>query len=146
MKKNFYLVLASVSVIFSASSCNMNQEKEMAADVCGCTSQLEKQLSPEFVKLIVETTDAPNPEQAMQEKIDAMEMEEMLAIVADMKVVNEIENDKGEFSACMKELEKKYDNAYTLDEEESMKIVLAEMQKLDCKFGSAMVKLVLEAK
>jgi hypothetical protein len=63
-----------------------------------------------------------------------------------MKVVNEIENDKGEFSTCMKELEKKYDNAYTFDEEESMKTVLAEMQKLDCKFGSAILKLGMQAK
>ena len=82
----------------------------------------------------------------MTEKLEAMEMEEMLAIMADMKVVNEIENDKGEFSACMNELEKKYDNAYTFDEEESMKTVLAEMQKLDCKFGSAILKLGMQAK
>jgi hypothetical protein len=146
MKKNIILALFAAAGIFASSSCIMNQEKEVAADVCGCTSQLEKQLSPEFVKLVIETTDAPNPEQAMTEKLEAMEMEEMLAIMADMKVVNEIENDKGEFSACMNELEKKYDNAYTFDEEESMKTVLAEMQKLDCKFGSAILKLGMQAK
>jgi hypothetical protein len=146
MKKKLVLSLFAASVVFATTSCNLNKEKDVAADVCGCTSQLEKQLSPEFVKLVIETTDAPDPEKAMQEKLEAMEMEEMMAIMADAQLVSEIENDKGEFSACMKKLETKYDNAYTFDEEESMKTVLAEMEKLDCKFGAAILKLGMQAK
>jgi hypothetical protein len=43
-------------------------------------------------------------------------------------------------------LEKKYENAYTFNEEESMKEVLVEMEKLDCAFGVAILKMCLNAK
>ena len=50
------------------------------------------------------------------------------------------------FKCYLSNLEKKYENAYTFDEEKSMKEVLVEMEKTDCAFGVAILKLGMKAK
>ena len=70
----------------------------------------------------------------------------MMAIVPDLEVLADVDSENGEFMTCLNGLEKKYENAYTFDEEKSMKEVLVEMEKTDCAFGVAILKLGMKAK
>ncbi len=146
MKFNSTLAICCMAVVLIAAGCGMGKEKEVAADVCGCTKALENKLSPEFVKIINESSVAEDPNKAIEEKMSALDTEQMMAIVPDLEVLSEVENEDGEFLKCLSGLEKKYENAYTFNEEESMKEVLVEMEKMDCAFGVAILKLGLKSK
>lgn len=145
MKTRFSLAVLFMAVVLVATSCSMGKEKEAAADVCGCTKALENKLSPAFVKIMIESSTAENPDQYIEEKMSALDSEQMMTIVPDLEVLSELEKEEGEFITCINDLEKKYDNVYTFDEEKSMKEVLTEMEKLDCAFGVAILKLGLKA-
>jgi hypothetical protein len=146
MKLKSTLSILWMASILIATGCSIGKEKEVAADLCVCTKALENKLSPTFVKIMIESSNAENPEKAIEEKMSALDTDQMMAIVPDLEVLGELETDEGEFANCVKELEKKYDNAYTFDEEESMKEVLVEMEKSDCAFGAAIFRLGLKAK
>jgi len=135
-----------MAVVLIAAGCGMGKEKEVAADVCGCTKSLENKLSPAFVKILNESAAAEDPNAAIEEKMSALDTEQMMAIVPDLQVLSEVESEDGEFMQCLSGLEKKYENAYTFNEEESMKQVLVEMEKMDCAFGVAILKLGLKSK
>jgi hypothetical protein len=145
MKIKFSLSIIGMAAILIATGCSLGKEKEVAADACECTKALENKLSPVLVKIMVESASAENPEKAIEEKMSALEGEEMLAIIPDLEILAELENDNGEFIQCVNQLEKKYENAYTFNEEESMKEVLLEMEKLDCAFGVAILKMGLKS-
>jgi hypothetical protein len=146
MKVKSSMAIFGMAVVLVASGCSMGKEKEVAADVCGCTKALEKKLTPEFVQIIVESSKAENPDKAIEEKMSALDTDQMMALIPNMEVMEDLDNEQGEFNTCLNGLEKKYENAYTFDEEESIKEVLAEMEKTDCKFGVAIVKLGMKAK
>jgi|GEM_PF-1770841 len=146
MKIKSSMAIFGMALVLIASGCSMGKEKEVAADLCGCTKSLENRLTPEFVKILIESAQAENPEKAIEEKMSALEPEQMMALLPNMEVMQEMESEQGEFMTCLNGLEKKYDNAYTFDEEKSMKEVLAEMEKMDCSFGVAILKLGLKAK
>jgi hypothetical protein len=103
-------------------------------------------LSPVLVKIIVESAKAENPEKSIEEKISALDSEQMMTIIPDMEILSQLESEDSEFIQCVNGLEKKYENAYTFNEEENMKEVLVEMEKLDCAFGVAILKMCLNAK
>ena len=146
MKTKFSLSILFIVVIVVATSCSIGKEKEVAADACGCTKALENKLSPVLVKIIVESAKEENPEKSIEEKISALDSEQMMTIIPDMEILSQLENEDSEFIQCVNGLEKKYENAYTFNEEESMKEVLVEMEKLDCAFGVAILKMGLNAK
>ena len=146
MKVKSSMAIFGMAVVLVASGCSMGKEKEVAADVCGCTKALEKKLTPEFVQIIVESSKAENPDKAIEEKMSALDTEQMMAIVPDLEVLADVDSENGEFMTCLNGLEKKYENAYTFDEEKSMKEVLVEMEKTDCAFGVAILKLGMKAK
>ena len=146
MKIKSPMAILFMAVVLIASVCSMGKEKEVAADVCGCTKNLQNKLSPEFVKIIIESANAENPDKAIEEKMSALDTEQMMAIVPDLEVLADVDSENGEFMTCLNGLEKKYENAYTFDEEKSMKEVLVEMEKTDCAFGVAILKLGMKAK
>jgi hypothetical protein len=146
MKIKSTLAILGLASILTATSCSLGKEKEVAADACGCTKALENKLSPTLVNIIVESSNAENPEKAIEEKMAALDSDQMMAIVPDLEILAELESEDGEFIQCVNGLEKKYENAYTFNEEESMKEVLVEMGKLDCAFGVAVLKMGLNAK
>ena len=146
MKIKSPMAILFIAVVLIASGCSMGKEKEVAADVCGCTKNLQNKLSPEFVKIIIESANAENPDKAIEEKMSALDTEQMMAIVPDLEVLADVDSENGEFMTCLNGLEKKYENAYTFDEEKSMKEVLVEMEKTDCAFGVAILKLGMKAK
>ena len=146
MKIKSTLAILGLASILIATSCSLGKEKEVAADACGCTKALENKLSPTLVNIIVESSNAENPEKAIEEKTAALDSDQMMAIVPDLEILAELESEDGEFIQCVNGLEKKYENAYTFNEEESMKEVLVEMGKLDCAFGVAVLKMGLNAK
>ena len=146
MKIKSSIAIIGMAVVLVASGCSMGKEKEVATDACGCTKALENKLSPTLVKIIIESASAANPDQAIEEKMSALDSEQMMAIIPDMEILSELENENGEFIQCVNGLEKKYENAYTFNEEESIKEVLAEMEKMDCAFGVAILKMGLNSK
>lgn len=146
MKIKSSMTIFGMALILIATGCSLGKEKEVATDLCGCTKSLENKLTPEFVNILIESSKAENPEKAIEEKMSAMEPEQMMALLPNMEAMGELENEEGEFMTCINGLEKKYENAYTFDEEESMKEVLAEMEKNDCTFGAAILKLAMKSK
>ena len=147
MKIKSTLAILGIASILIASGCSLlGKEKEVAADLCGCTKALENKLTPEFVDIIIESSKAENPDKAIEEKMTALEPEQMMALIPNMEVMEELESEQGEFMTCLNSLEKKYENAYSFDEEQSMKDVLVEMEKSDCAFGVAILKLGMKAK
>lgn len=140
------LTAVAVTLILTSTGCGFfGKEKEVATDVCACTQSLEKKLSPEFVKIMTEAANTPDPAKAIEEKMSALDTDQMMAIVPDLDVISEMESDQGEFMTCINSLEKKYDNAYTFNEEKSMKEVLVEMEKMDCAFGVALLKMGMKS-
>lgn len=147
MKMTSTLSAIAIAVVFVSTGCGLlGKEKEVATDVCACTAGLEKKLSPEFVKIMTEAASTADPEKAIEEKMSALDTDQMMAIVSDLEVIAEIESEQGEFMTCINGLEKKYDNAYTFNEEKSMKEVLVEMEKMDCAFGVALLKMGMNSK
>jgi hypothetical protein len=146
MKIKSSMAIFGMALVLVASGCSLGKEKEVAADLCGCTKSLETKLTPEFVKIMIESSKTENPNKAIEEKISALEEDQLMAIIPNMEIMQEMENDEGEFITCLNSIETKYENAYTINEEESMKEVLAEMEKMDCAFGVAILKLGLDSK
>jgi hypothetical protein len=147
MKIKSTLAILGMASILIASGCGfLGKEKEVAADLCGCTKALESKLTPEFVQIMIESSKAEDPNKAIEEKISSLDTDQMMAIIPNMEIMQEMQNDEGEFITCLNSIEKKYENAYTINEEESMKDVLVEMEKTDCAFGVAILKLGLKSK
>jgi NADH:ubiquinone oxidoreductase subunit D len=146
MKIKSSIAIIGMAAVLVASGCSMGKEKEVAADLCGCTKSLESKLTPEFVQIMIESSKSENPNKAIEEKISAMDADQMMVIIPNLEIMQEMENDKGEFITCLNSIEKKYENAYTINEEKSMKEVLVEMEKMDCAFGVAILKLGLDSK
>jgi len=146
MKIKSSIAIIATAVVLVASGCSMGKEKEVAADLCGCTKALESKLTPEFVQIMIESSKSENPNKAIEEKISAMDADQMMVIIPNLEIMQEMENDEGEFITCLNSIEKKYENAYTINEEKSMKEVLVEMEKMDCAFGVAILKLGLDSK
>jgi hypothetical protein len=146
MKIKSSMAIFGMAVVLVASGCSMGKEKEVGADLCGCTKALESKFTPEFVQIMIESSKAEDPNKAIEEKMAALDTDQMMAIIPNLEIMQEMENDEGEFITCLNSIEKKYENAYTINEEESMKEVLAEMEKMDCAFGVAILKLGLKSK
>ena len=109
MKIKFTLAILGLATIIFATSCSLGKEKEVAADACGCTKALENKLSPTLVNIIIESASSPNPDKAIEDKMSALDSEQMMAIIPDMEILSQLENEDGEFIQCVNGLEKKYE-------------------------------------
>jgi hypothetical protein len=140
MKIKSTLAILGMAVITIAASCGESKEKAVASDLCGCAETLENKLSPTMVKIIVESANSSNPDQSIQSRMTSLDSTQRLAIMPDMEVISELADENGEFLKCMKGVGEKYENTNFIIEK-SLKKVFDEMEKMNCAFGVAILKM-----
>ena len=145
MKKSSYLAL--VTVVISILSCSTADQKvpQMAADFCNCFSKMERNLSESTKNIVAKAAEASDPEKSLQDAVLAMNEEDQVAIADEMESFGEIEDDNSEIGKCIKNVEKKYNNAYTFNQEKFAQKVIKELEaKPGCDFTASLMKLGLK--
>ena len=95
MKIKSSMAIFGMAVVLVASGCSMGKEKEVGADLCGCTKALESKFTPEFVQIMIESSKAEDPNKAIEEKMAALDTDQMMAIIPNLEIMQEMENDEG---------------------------------------------------
>jgi hypothetical protein len=138
---NKHSIIISVAFCITLMSCSNVSEKQAADDICNCTQQLEQKLSPATVNLFLECENAQNTSECMAEKILNMDSAQaQIFITQDLPFIMSLDSADNEFTNCVKAIEKKYENKYSFDKEETIREVMVEMEKNDCRFGLSLLK------
>lgn len=139
--------LAFVAVVISIISCSTADQKvpQMAADFCNCFSKMEKDLSESTKNIMAKASEAADPEKSIQNAVLAMNEEDQVAIAEEMEGFSEMEDENSEIGKCIKNVEKKYDNAYTFNQDKFAQKVIKELEsKQGCDFTASLLKLGLK--
>lgn len=123
--KKIILPLVALTTL-ALGSCNMANDddyKNLATDMCDCVNKNTKGLSPEMQDIFKNYANDPN---MMQTKMQEYTMNNMEAAMKDMEKMEKIGTD---IEACAKDLEKKYDNLYTADNEKEVEKKMIEILK-----------------
>ncbi|MBN8675753.1 MAG: hypothetical protein J0L56_16590 [Chitinophagales bacterium] len=145
MKKILYPLLG-VAVI-SIASCSTADQKvpQMAADFCNCFSKMERDLSESTKNIVARASIAANPELSIQNAVLALDEEEQAAIAGEMESFSQMDDENSEIGRCIKNVEKKYDKAYTFNQEKFAQKVIKELEsKKGCDFTASLLKLGLK--
>lgn len=145
MKKISYLVFAAVAM--SVISCSTADQKvpQMAADFCNCFSKMERDLSESTKNIVAKASEAADPEKLLQNAVLAMNEEDQVAIASEMESFSEMDDENSEIGKCIKNVEKKYDNAYTFNQDKFAQKVIKELEsKQGCGFTASLLKLGLK--
>jgi hypothetical protein len=115
--------------------------------ICNCFKGLEAKLSNETKKIVENAANATDPEKSLKDDVMALGEEKGQQIAEEMVSVGEIKNENSETGRCMKDLEKKYKNAYTMNEEKTMQKIIKELEgNPGCSFTASLLKLGLKMK
>jgi hypothetical protein len=128
-------------------SCNSadNKVPQIAADFCNCFASVEKDLSAGTIDVLTKASNADNPEQALQDEIKKLDEETQMKIGTEMMALGEVEDPKSELGRCIKDVEKKYGKAYTLNQKKFGEKIIKELEaKSGCKLTAAIMKLGLK--
>lgn len=143
--KNVSLVLAVVALFFVSCKSADKKVPQIAADFCNCFVKLEKEMSPEAKNLFTQAAESPDPEKAIEEGIMVMDEETQLKVGQEFMAVGEIDNENSEIGRCMKDVEKKYDSEYTLNQSKFVNKIIKELeQKPGCSFTASLLKMGLK--
>jgi len=145
MKKFSYLVI--VAVVISIASCSTADQKvpQMAADFCNCFSKMERDLSEVTKSIVAKASLAENPELSIQNAVLALNEEEQVAIAGEMESFSQMDDENSEVGSCIKNVEKKYDKAYTFNQDKFAQKVIKELEsKQGCDFTASLLKLGLK--
>lgn len=144
MKKTLYLAL--LTVVISSASCSTADQKvpQMAADFCNCFSKMERDLSESTKNIMAKAAEAADPEKSLQNAVLALNEEDQAAIAEEMEGFSEMEDENSEIGKCIKNVEKKYGNAYTFNQEKFAQKIIKELEsKQGCDFTASLLKLGL---
>jgi hypothetical protein len=141
MKNTFSLLLLVTVVLFSCKTAD-NKVPQIAADFCNCFSKLEKDMSAESKKVFTTAAESVDPEKVLEEEITKLDEETQTKVATEFMALGELEDDNSEVGRCIKNVEKKYDNAYTLNQSKFLDKVIKELeQKPGCSFTASLMKL-----
>jgi hypothetical protein len=144
MNKNYTIVI-SMAICFTLVACSNVPEKEAADDFCNCTQQLEQKLSPTTVNIITECASAQNFDECLTNNMLSLDSAQaQILLTQDLPVMMSMEEENNDFNNCVKGIEKKYENKYSFDKEKTIRGVMEEMEKNDCKFGLSILKQALK--
>ena len=148
MKKHSLVIVAG-SLFLLASSCksaDKNADK-IAADFCNCFSDLEKNLSSDTKKIFTSAANAADPTTTMQKDLMALDPEKQQKVSEELQSLGDIEDANSSIGRCMKDVEKKYDNAYSMNEDKTVRKIVAELEKKSgCEFTASLMKVGLKVK
>ncbi len=147
--KKILLALTATTLLLTGISCKSADKKadEIAADFCNCLSGLEKKLSAATKKIVADAAVAADPMKSIQDNMIALGEEEGKKIGEEMESVGEMEDENSETGRCIKNVEKKYKDAYTMNEEKTVQKIIKELEaKPGCSFTASLMKLGLKMK
>ena len=148
MRKLFFTV-AIPAMFLSLVSCKSADKKadQIAADMCNCFKGMEAKLSNDTKKIVGNAANATDPEKSLKDDVIALGEEKGQKIGEEMQSLGDMENESSETGRCIKEVEKKYKNAYTLNEEKTAQKIIKELEgKPGCSFTASLLKLGLKMK
>jgi hypothetical protein len=122
-----------------------NKIKQIATDMCDCFVKMDKNLSEKTKSIIATASNADNPETSLQSAMLALNEEEQTSIGTEMMALGELENPSSEVGGCIKAVEKKYDDTYTLNEKKDAEKIVKELEsRSGCGFTASLLKLGLK--
>jgi hypothetical protein len=145
MRKVVRSLLVVITTI--ALSCNSadNKVPQIASDFCNCFASIEKKLSAPTIDVLTKASNAGDPETALQDEIKKLDEEEQMKIGAEMMSLGEVEDPNSELGRCIKDVEKKYGKAYTLNQKKFGEKIIKELEsKGGCTLTAAIMKLGLK--
>jgi hypothetical protein len=146
MKKNAFVWVAVIATFFM-SSCGTadNKVPQIASDFCNCFTSMERDLSTGTKSIIAKAADAEDPEKSLTDAVMNLNEEEQTKIGTEMMSLGDMENESSEVGRCIKSVEKKYDNEYTLNQEKFAQKIVKELEsKQGCSFTASLLKLGLK--
>jgi hypothetical protein len=88
---------------------------------------------------------APDPTAALQQSVTDLTPEEQERVGAEMVSLGDLEDENSEIGTCIKNVEKKYDNEYTLNKDKYADKIVKELEsKPGCNFTASLLKLGLK--
>ena len=148
MRKLFFTV-ALPAILLSLVSCKSADKKAdaIAADMCNCFKGMEANLSNDAKKIVSNAAMAADPAKSLQEDVMALGEERGQQIAVEMQSLGDMENESSETGRCIKDVEKKYKNAYTMNEEKTLQKIIKELEgNPGCSFTASLLKLGLKMK
>lgn len=138
MKKVFYF--SAGLILFSA--CNLagdDDYKNVAKDLCDCSSKSSSAVSPDLQKAIIEASKNGGD---IDEAMKKIANEDPIAAMKDAEGLMKYATD---FEKCSKDLEKKYKDLKTLDKDKEIqdKMIKAFEESSNCELTTAMMKIGL---
>ena len=136
MKKPIFFFI--VFFVFSANNKAFAQslERQAALDICDCSHIIENNISPAFRELINFKLVAETPEEFNVAMATFISNNPEKA-AKDLKWMESMSDDNGEFLRCISKMEMKYDNT-ELDTPEMFNFVMVELYEIECDFAAAL--------
>jgi len=131
-------------VLFSCSSAD-KKIPEIATDFCNCFNKMEKSISQRTIDILINVSNADDPQASLKEEMDKLSPEEFKKVKAEISVLRLTDDDRSELGACIREAEKKYGKAYTTDQKKFGEKIIKELESRgDCKLTTAVWKFGLK--
>lgn len=148
MKKVFVKSMFSfLAIILFACKSADNNITQIAGDFCNCFSNYEKSLSQSTKQILADASNAADPEKSLRDNVVKLGEEEGRKVSEEMSGLGDIENEGSEVGQCIKKVEKKYDNAYTFNEDETAQKLIKELEAMPgCGFTGSLIKVGLKMK
>jgi len=146
--KRHSLAIVAGGLFLIAASCKSadNNADKIAKDFCNCFSDMEKNFSSDSKKIFIAAANAADPTASIQNDLMALEPEKQQKVAEELQGVGDIENPNSSVGRCMKDVEKKYDNAYSMNQSKTMKKIIEELDKQGCDFTASLMKIGMKAK
>ena len=148
MRKLFFTV-ALPAILLLLVSCKSADSKidKISADFCNCFKGMEAKLSDDSKKLISDASNAADPGKSMKDAMVPLSEEKKMQVAQEMAGFAELEDESSETGRCIKDIEKKYDNAYTLNEKKFLLKLTKELEgKPGCGITASLLKIGLKVK
>ena len=141
MKKVYYSFCALLVFILGACSADM-KVPEIASDMCACYKPLQDSLSEEAKSLIISSAGSTDISKAMQDGIGKLDTLKQLTVSLELMKLDQAADNNSSIGRCLKDLEKKYDKDYTLNENTFLDKVIKELDsKKECGLTAALMKI-----
>ncbi|MEI9908938.1 MAG: hypothetical protein WDO71_04275 [Bacteroidota bacterium] len=145
MRKPFSFFIIAIALSLVACKSADNKVPEIAADVCNCFSDIEKNFSKETKALLAKAANDSNPQKVLKEEIVKLDQEDQMAIGQELMSLGELGDEKSDMGRCMKGVEKKYGNNFTRDKKILGNKIVQELEsKNGCGFTASIMKLGLK--
>lgn len=139
------LPVVFIAIIVASCSSADNKVPQIAADFCDCFKKLETEMSVDSKKLFATAAEAADPEKALGEELVKLEEEVQEKVGTELMALGELEDESSELGSCMKKVEKKYGNQFTLDEKKFAGKIIKELEsRPGCSFTASLMKLGLK--